>query len=111
MQKKYMLKKNKEFKYVYHRGTSTANRRLVLITVKNRMGLRVGFSVSKKLGNAVQRNRIKRLLRECARRLLLEQPQNKSYLFIARNGASGASYEQLYASMQELLQKAGGGKP
>lgn len=108
MQKQYMLKKNKEFRYVYNKGTSVSDRYLVLITVKNRMGLKVGFSVSKKLGNAVCRNHVKRLLRECARRLIVNMPKHKSYLFIARNAASSASYQQLYISMENLLKKSEG---
>ena len=109
MQKKYMLKKNKEFRYVYGRGESVSDRYLVLLTVKNRMGLKVGFSVGKKIGKAVCRNRVKRLLRECVRRLLPLSPQNRSYLFIARSAAADASYQQLYASMEKLLKRSGGG--
>lgn len=48
MQKEYMLKKNREFRYVCSRGASVSDRYLVLLTVKNRMGLKVGFSVGKK---------------------------------------------------------------
>ena len=106
MQKEYMLKKNKEFRYVYNKGTSVADRYLVLISVKNRMGMRVGFSVSKKLGNAVCRNHVKRLLRECARSLLTKNHQHKSYLFIARSAAVNASYQTLYKSMEELVAKS-----
>ena len=101
MQKEYMLKKNREFRYVCSRGAS-----VVLLTVKNRMGLKVGFSVGKKIGNAVKRNHVKRLLRECARRLLPDCPQNYSYLFIARSSSADAGYAQLYASMSRLLAKS-----
>ena len=104
-----MLKKNKEFRYVYNKGASVADKYLVLITVKNRMGTRVGFSVSKRIGNAVCRNHVKRLLRECARRLLPRDEQ-KSYLFIARSAAANASYQRLYRSMEELLLRAQGDK-
>jgi len=106
MQKEYMLKKNKEFRYVYNKGTSVADRYLVLITVKNRMGMKVGFSVSKKLGNAVCRNHVKRLLRECARVILPKGDGHKSYLFIARSASANASYQTLYRSMEELVARS-----
>ena len=95
MQKEYMLKKNKEFRYVYNKGASVADRYLVLITVKNRMGM-----------NAVCRNHVKRLLRECARIILPKSEQYKSYLFIARSPAANASYQTLYRSMEELVAKS-----
>ena len=106
MLKQYMLKKNKEFAYVHRKGASCAGRYLVLVYVKNRMGLRLGFSVSKKLGNAVRRNRIKRLLRECARASLNNMKPGYSYLFIARLGARGASYSELLKDMEIVLKRA-----
>ncbi len=107
MLKQYMLKKNKEFAYVHRKGASCAGKYLILVYVKNRMGLRLGFSVSKKLGKAVKRNRIKRLLRECARASLKAMQPGYSYLFIARFSARGASYAALLKDMQTLLSRAG----
>ena len=66
MERRYRLQKNKAFQYVYHRGRSAACRDLVMLVAKGR-GMKVGFSVSKKVGNAVTRNKVKRRLRECFR--------------------------------------------
>lgn len=52
MERRYRLQKNKAFQYVYHRGRSAACRDLVMLVAKGR-GMKVGFSVSKKVGNAV----------------------------------------------------------
>lgn len=91
---------------MHRKGSSCSGKYLVLVYVKNRMGLRLGFSVSKKLGGAVKRNRIKRLLRECTRINLNNMRQGYSYLFIARFSARGASYFQLLADMQAVLKQA-----
>ena len=59
------LKKNSDFQQVYRRGTSYANRYLVMYCLKNQLGRnRIGISVSKKVGNSVVRHHLTRLIRE-----------------------------------------------
>lgn len=97
----YSLKENSAFQFVYRRGKSQANRELVLLFVRQGK-LRIGFSVSKKLGGAVQRNHIKRLLRESIRPRI---PQMKCgyYVWIARSGAVGADFHRIERSVDNLL--------
>ena len=65
MKRCFSLKRNKQFRQVYRKGKSVGSRQLVLIYARSRADkVHVGFSVSKKLGNSVSRNRIKRRLRE-----------------------------------------------
>lgn len=69
-------------------------------------GLRVGFSVSKKVGNAVVRNRTKRRLRECFRPYLGDV-KNGLYVFVARPSAAEATFQSLEKSMRYLIRKQG----
>ena len=88
------LSRSSEFQRVYRQGSSTASRFLVLYYFKRSADAgaavpRLGLSVSKKLGGAVERNRIKRLLREafsaCQDRLV----EDHDVVFIARTQLTG----------------------
>ena len=72
MQKEYKLKKRASFNYIYRKGTVFSNDDFVLYTVKTKGALKVGFSVSKKVGGSVQRNRVKRQMRESVRLMIPE---------------------------------------
>ena len=105
----YSLKRNKDFRHVYRKGQSKAARQLVLIYAKtsvkpNTPPVHVGFSVSKKVGNAVVRNRTKRRLRECFRPYL-GQVKRGLYVVVARPSAAEASYQSLCKSLSYLLKK------
>ena len=72
------LKKNRDFQLVYKTGTSYVNKYLVMYARENQLGKnRIGISVSKKVGNSVQRSRITRLVKENFR--LLEEGVKTGY--------------------------------
>lgn len=71
---------------------------------------RVGFSVSKKVGVAVVRNRTKRRLRECLRSQLPTM-KNGLYVLVARPSAAQASFAQLLEQVVRLLRKLEADKP
>ena len=103
MERRYRLQKNKAFQYVYHRGRSVACRDLVMLVAKGK-GLKVGFSVSKKVGNAVVRNKVKRRLRECFRPHLGDV-KTGLYVIVARPSAATATFQSLAKDVRYLLRK------
>ena len=103
MERQYRLKKNRAFQYVYRRGHSAACRDLVMLCAKGRE-LKVGFSVSKKVGNAVIRNKVKRRLRECFRPYIGDV-KTGLYVIVARPSAAKATFQSLQKDMRYLLKK------
>ena len=101
------LKKNYEFRTVYRKGKSLANKYLVVYRYKNNLPEnRLGISVSKKVGNSVVRSRVTRLIRESYR--LNEEFIDKEgwdFVVIARSAANGASYQDISNALINLLKQ------
>ena len=105
MERRYRLQKNRAFQYVYRKGHSVACGNLVLLLAPGREK-RVGFSVSKKVGNAVTRNKVRRRLRECFRPHLGDV-KTGLYVVIARPSAANAAFRDLDRDVHYLLRKQG----
>ena len=104
------LKKNNEFQRVYRKGTSQANRYLVMYVLENHdrhMENRLGISVSKKVGNSVVRHRITRLVRESYRLNESLFKKNLDIVVIARNSANGTNYHEIEKAFMDLARKHG----
>jgi ribonuclease P protein component len=87
--KRSRLSRSSDFQRIYRQGSSTASRFLVLYTFRRAVdapaeGPRLGLSVSKKLGGAVVRNRVKRLLREAFATRESQVSREYDVVFIAR---------------------------
>ncbi|MGB0387287.1 MAG: ribonuclease P protein component [Ardenticatenaceae bacterium] len=109
MQRKYRLRANADFQRVRRTGQSVANRWFVLVWAPNELDhCRFGFAVGKKLGGAVERNKIKRRLRTMLR-LHLQADQLRSgmdVVIIARHAARDADYHTLNRALNKLLGRA-----
>lgn len=99
------LKKPSEFAKVYKRGKSYADRNIVVYYLPNNTDdLKIGFSISKKVGNAVVRNRVRRLIKEAFRN---EFPLLKGYdiVFVARVRSSQADYHEITKSLKFIFRR------
>jgi ribonuclease P protein component len=107
------LSRSAEFERVYRQGRSTANRHLVLYTFPNPSAERprLGLSVSRKVGGAVERNHVKRLLREAFARAEPELTPGQDVVLVARPAARELAEREglggVDASLLELLARAG----
>lgn len=96
-----------EFASVFATGRRTAEPRLALHWLADAKPARLGLAVSRKVDRrAVGRNRIKRALRECFRRLR-PQLQGGAYVVVARHDAARADSHALQAAFEHLLVRAG----
>jgi ribonuclease P protein component len=100
------IKKNNEFARVYRKGNYKPGNFLVLYILKNRFGInRIGITASKKVGNSVKRNRIRRLISENYR--LKEESIKKGYdiVFLARSSDEEPDFYKIEKEMVFLLKK------
>ena len=102
--RRYRLGDNKNYRFVYRRGKSVPSRNMVLVHLKGR-DLKIGFSVSGKVGNAVTRNRIRRWMREDVRKMRAQMKCGK-YIFVARPALATVPHEQLTRELKQLLTRA-----
>lgn len=107
MERRHRLKRSADFQRVRALKRSWAHPLLVLYAAPNDLEVtRVGISTSKRVGKAVVRNRVKRLIREAVRRLLPSIPPGRDLVFVARPAIAEASYEQVSQAVTILLGRA-----
>lgn len=108
MQKRYRLKKNNDFQKVFQFGKATSNQAFVLHVrhVRDKRAFRFGICVSKKIGNAVVRNRIRRRVKETVRLMANQIDAKIDIVCIVRLPALTLTPHQLAQSIKNVMGKA-----
>jgi ribonuclease P protein component len=100
------LTSSPEFERVYHKGSVYRGKLFSVHVLPNTVGKpRLGLSVSKKVGTAVKRNRVRRRLKEIFRSSTTKLPDNLDFVVSARPAAAEASFEELNEEFLRSLHK------
>lgn len=99
---------NREFQRAYARGKSYVSPVIVTYVVKSRTRqTRVGITTSKKIGNAVQRNRSRRVIREAVRKIIPEIKDGYDLVFVARGKTPFVKSTAVHDTLRKQLKEAG----
>ena len=106
MLKKEVLRNRDDFSRIYRKGRSIGERYVVLFFMKNGLEYnRTAFLASKKVGNSVQRNRAKRLMKESYRMNRDRFSTGYDLIFIARNSINGRKCKDVEKSMMNAAER------
>lgn len=99
------LKKRKQFNYIHAKGVTISASDILFIryTVTNSVNYKIGFSVSKKIGTAVTRNKVKRRLKEAMRQLGTDIPRCFYFVVIARPKIVEADFSLIKAELEKSI--------
>jgi ribonuclease P protein component len=108
VEKIYRLAKREDFNKVYRYGKSMANHQFVLYYLPQPKleQFRLGVSVSKKVGNAVVRNRLRRMMKEIIRLKKENMTPHYDYILLARKPVTEMDYAEMEKSIWHVIRKA-----
>ncbi len=100
------LRKRYEFRQAQLRGRRIHTPHFLIVVLPNALqNTRLGITVTKKVGTAVERNRIKRVVREVFRRNRTLFPGGHDFVFIAKRGSTDVAYDSLLSELQRAARK------
>ena len=109
--KRERLRGREAFRRVYEQGAAYRGQYMILLVVQRpEFDCQVGFVTSRKVGNAVKRNRARRLLRESYRRLrraMTDRGRHAQLVFVARSTLPQATFRDAQCEMRRLMTSAG----
>jgi ribonuclease P protein component len=98
------LRKKGDFETIAKEGIRRHTKNFLIIARKNDRGFsRLGAVASKKVGKAVERNRVKRLMREFFRRNKDRLPPSTDYVIVGKKGAQTLHYDQVVDELSALV--------
>lgn len=107
IQKEHRLKKNRQFNYIYRRGNAKHSKYISLIFIKTKYKpFKIGFTVSKKIGKAVDRNKVKRRLKDIVRDYVPQLKEEYNYIVLARPGIADLEFSELKEIVKNIFIKA-----
>lgn len=102
------LSRNNDFQRAYRRGKNTVHHQVVVYINKNRVGhTRVGITASKKVGNAVVRNRARRVIRHALWQVMPADVGPYDIVLVARGQTPGLKSYRLAGTLRKILKKHG----
>jgi ribonuclease P protein component len=108
MDKRLRLRSNEDFKRVYKHGKSYWNRNLVIYLRKNELGYsRIGFTVTKKVGNSVVRNKVRRRMREIIRKNIDKISGEYDIILVPKKNVVDIDYQTLESAIIHIFKIAG----
>ncbi|MDO5690400.1 MAG: ribonuclease P protein component [Tissierellia bacterium] len=104
MEKSLRLRKNSDYQQVFKKGRSHWNKHFTIVMRKNEeTGPRIGFTITKKYGNAVQRNRKRRQLKEIVRNNQQALISGYDLVIIPKKNTLTMNYHELEDSLTQLF--------
>lgn len=104
LSKKLRMKSNNQFNYIFKKGKTLKNNKLLIFYSQNKTNTpKFGIVVSKKIGNSVIRNKTKRLIREVIRKNILKFKSSYNYIFVARQGVENLNFNQINEIILKII--------
>ena len=108
MEKIIPICENRDYRRIYSRGKSVVTPQIVIYIFKNRLNKkRVGITTGKKIGNAVKRNRARRIIREAVRVLLPDMKEGFDLILVARGKTPFLKSTDIKECLLREFKKAG----